>query len=228
MLNCLRFDVSVKLIRNYFNKWIDDQFHTVQVYDYHTFSNILFNCDLFPIFRNTELLYIFMFFFMYSMMKLCFSTISGRFKLCTIHNKGTETPIVQLFSKKISQIYLNKPIYFQIQKKLILGFLSNLSGRKGRCIGARTVQTTAIYIRFIVLGSCAFYSSSVIQIIAPVIDPILFSQVYYQVGESPTSVFNDIRFKGFVYTRRSYFVIHYLGVFYLILVHSLSVFFYVK
>ena len=47
------------------------------------------------------------------------------------------------------------------------------------------ISTTAIYKRYIVLGSCAFYSSPVILIIAPVIDPILLSQVYYQVGESP-------------------------------------------
>ena len=48
-----------------------------------------------------------------------------------------------------------------------------------------TAPLTAIYIRYIVLGSCAFYSIPVILIIAPVIDPILLSQVYYQVGESP-------------------------------------------
>ena len=47
------------------------------------------------------------------------------------------------------------------------------------------VLTTAIYMRYIILGSCAFYSAPVILIIAPVIDPILLSQVYYQVGESP-------------------------------------------
>jgi len=59
------------------------------------------------------------------------------------------------------------------------------------------------------LGSCAFYSSPVILIIAPVIDPILLSQVYYQVRESPTSISNDIRFNGFFFTEENDLILLY-------------------
>ena len=70
-----------------------------------------------------------------------------------------------------------------------------------------------IYRRYVVIGFCAFASA---PLIAPVIDPILLSQVYYQVGSHPTSVFLHKKIIFFCY----------LGVFYLILFHCLSVFFY--